>query len=250
MSLLQLTNRLISNTTDLLFPPACSFCSQPLDKDRDASPLCLKCRQDFVSDTRSACYRCGYPVGPYAQNEDGCMNCQRRHYRFKRLIRLGVYQDQLRHACIRGKSAGAESLSAALADYLCDQKCAELQSFKLNSVVSVPQHWRHRFTRPHHQANTMGEAIASRMKLAFRKNALKKRLYTKDQSSLPRSKRLENLNRAFRVAKRAKIKGQTILLVDDISTTGTTANECARALRQGGAAAVYVAVIAVVEAAQ
>jgi predicted amidophosphoribosyltransferase len=166
------------------------------------------------------------------------------------MIRLGVYDKELRRACIHGKAPRSQPLSSALGAFLSDQQADQLRSFCLDAIVPVPQYWLHRISRPHHQANTIAESIAAELKLPFLQHGLKKLRYTKDQSSLAKAQRLENLNKAFRVANPDIVKGKTVLLVDDISTTGTTANECARALRLGGAKTVFVAVIAVVEAAQ
>lgn len=247
MGLKSLTSRWISNATDLVYPPACAFCSAQLDSQRNGHGLCAKCRANFVQDRRDACKRCGYPVGQFVSTSEGCINCRRRHFRFKSVLRLGVYGNELRHACIRGKSAGGEALSAALGLYFCEPHFNELSKLGLDIVVPVPQHWLHRVTRPHHQANTIAESIAAQLSLPYQQHALKKLRLTVDQSSLPKSLRLENLNKAFLTSRRADVTGKTVLLVDDISTTGTTANECARALRQGGAKAVHVAVIAIVE---
>jgi ComF family protein len=243
-------NRMLSPVVDLLYPPACAFCSTELTAEDNEQALCSTCRSDFCSDDRAACVNCGHPVGPFVPSEDGCIHCRRRHFRFQQLVRLGVYDNELRHACIRGKSPGSETLSAAMSVMLCRQHAAQLATFGLDIVVPVPQHWMHRITRPHHQANTIGEMIASELSLPFYQHGIKKLRRTKDQSSLAKAQRLQNLSKAFRVADRSAIAGKTVLLVDDISTTGTTANECARALRVGGAKKVFVAVIAVVEAAQ
>ena len=254
MGLKHLAIRLTSNAADLIYPPACAFCSVALASQQAGgearAALCSECRADFAQDLRGACLRCGYPIGQFISTDSGCIHCSRRHFRFKSLLRLGVYNNELRHACIRGKSAGAESLSAALGAYFCETHLEQLRTLGLDIVVPVPQHWLHRLTRPHHQANTIAESIAARLRLPYQQHALKKLRLTQDQSSLPKALRLENLNKAFRTSRRASVAGKTVLLVDDICTTGTTANECARALRQGGAKAVHVAVIAIVEAPQ
>ena len=113
-------------------------------------------------------------------------------------------------------------------------------------VVSVPQFRGHRLTRVHHSAETMAAVLAERLELPFRRTLLRKPHRTPDQSALPRTGRLKNLHKAFSLRRNSVIAGQRVLLVDDILTTGTTASECARTLRDAGAALVGVAVMAVV----
>lgn len=89
--------------------------------------------------------------------------------------------------------------------------------------------------------------MAERIGIPFPRHLLRKSKRTPDQSVLPRAQRLKNLHKVFTVPGGTDLKGQSILLVDDILTTGTTANECSRTLRAAGAESVFIAVLAVVE---
>lgn len=234
---------------DFLLPPACAFCTRELQYDVeefDGITLCEDCRRSLTSDERSACIRCGLPVGPYVDTQHGCPECSRRGFRFNQVIRLGVYEDSLKTACIRGKFPGAEALAAALAALLCKEHLDTLTDFAPDVVVSVPQFWLHRFTRPHHQAMTMAEVLAERLDVPHDERAIQKVRHTVDQSSLPKSKRVKNLQNAFQTGHGTILKSKRVLIVDDIMTTGTTSNEVAKVARKAGASAVAVAVIAVV----
>ena len=232
---------------DVLYPPACAFCSAALDAGfaSDGVRLCLRCRGAFQN-SQDACLLCGMPVGPHVSTENGCSSCRRRDFRFRRVIRLGIYKDELRQACIRAKNPGADPLAGALAGQLAATHHQELADLKFDGLVVVPQFWSHRVTRTHHSAETIAEVLAERLRLPFHRRLLRKPKRTPDQSSLPRTARLKNLDKAFTVRRGTKLKGQRVLLVDDILTTGTTANECSRVLRAAGAEFVGVAVIAVV----
>ena len=235
---------------DFVLPPACAFCTRDLQNDFEATVdeinLCGKCRKNLTNDDRSACLKCGMPVGPYVDTSDGCTECSRRNFEFESVIRLGVYEDSLRTACIRGKSRGAEALAAALASLLLKKQAEQLSQFSPEIVVPVPQYWLHRFTRPHHQALTIAEVLADRLGISCDERAVRKNRRTVDQSSLPRSKRLTNLKKAFTARAEGTFKNRRVLIVDDILTTGTTSNEVAKALRKAGASTIAVAVIAVV----
>lgn len=239
-----------SSFVDFMLPPACAFCTRDLQTDwkakTDGINLCGRCRNNFTSDERSPCMKCGMPVGPYVDTSQGCPECTRRNFQFEQVIRLGVYEDSLRTACIRGKSRGAEALAAALASLLWKMRQDRLDEFAPDVVVPIPQFWLHRFTRPHHQALTMAEALAGRIGVPRNERVVRKTRRTVDQSSLPRAKRLTNLKQAYNVRSNHQLVERRVLIVDDILTTGTTSNEVARVITKAGASAVAVAVIAVV----
>ena len=243
----QVISRTIGAVVDILYPPACPFCLGPFNPHptNDFLRLCTKCRADFLNDDRP-CFRCGLPVGPHVDTADGCLQCHRRDFRFQQVLRLGLYQDELRAACIRAKGRDAVPLAAALAGLLEQTHKAALRKMNPHVIAAVPQFPGHRLTRIHHSAETMATVLAERLGVPFHRKLLRKPHRTPDQSALPRTQRLKNLHRAFSVKRNCHITGQRVLLVDDILTTGTTASECSRALRNAGAESVGVAVIAVV----
>ena len=199
----------------------------------------------MLKDDRDPCQQCGMPVGPFASTTD-CLACRPQRFRFKQVVRLGVYEDELRRAVIRGKGRGSEALAESLAALMWQQQETTLRSLKVDIVVPVPQHWTHWFTRPHHQARTIGNILAECLGVPFQDRVVSKTRRTRDQSALQRSKRLQNLEKAFAVAQGVDLDRQNVLIVDDILTTGTTANEVTRALRRARAGRVAVAVLAVV----
>lgn len=239
--------RAVGAFADVIYPPVCAFCSGVLGEEFETGSvrLCTTCRSAFLN-SADACLRCGMPVGPHVETDEGCLSCSRRNFRFKRVVRLGVYKDELRHACIRAKNSGAEPLAGALAGILTEAHRELLGELKFDAVAVVPQFWGHRASRPHHSAETIAEVLSERLEIPFRRRLLRKPKRTADQSSLPRTERLKNLEKAFAVRRGTDLKKQRVLLVDDILTTGTTANECSRVLRSAGAEFVGVAVIAVV----
>jgi competence protein ComFC len=238
-----------SPALDFVLPPSCTFCRANLNPEgRQRHPeiwLCDACRLDMVKDERDPCQRCGMPVGPYARNDE-CLACRPRKFRFKQVVRLGVYEDELRQAVIRGKGRGSEALAESLAALLWQQQEAELRFLDIDFVVPVPQHWTQWFTRPHHQARTIAQILAECLGIPMRDGLVAKVRRTCDQSSLHRAKRLQNLDRAFAVGRDVDLERQNVLVVDDILTTGTTSNEVTRALRRARAGRVAVAVLAVV----
>ncbi len=250
---MKLIGRVTTPLIDLVLPPVCAFCGEyHISADQQQSNdhavrLCDQCVGLFLKDDRDACVRCGQPVGPHSPDTTkGCVICRPKRQRYKEVIRLGTYDDELRNAVIRSKSRGTEALAVSLAELLLREHSERLQSVNADLIVPVPQFWLHWFTRPHHSALTIAETLSRRLRVPLRDNLVRKIRRTPDQSSLPRSDRLKNLQRAFRVSSPRKAAGKRVLVVDDILTTGSTADEMARALRVAGAKYVAVSVVAVV----
>ncbi|MDX2267827.1 MAG: ComF family protein [Bryobacter sp.] len=108
-------------------------------------------------------------------------------------------------------------------------------------VVPVPMHWWKHYLRTYNPASRLARKLARRLGLAYA-SPLRKVKNTAPQAQLNGRQRRRNLKDAFAVRRPARVAGKKILLVDDVFTTGTTVNACARALKQAGAQ--YVAVLA------
>ena len=233
-----------------VYPETCPLCDVELARqdgfDTSHPFLCSACRQAVTPDVGNTCLRCGSPVGPYVDTSNGCSNCASNRFSFESVIKLGLYEDRLREACIRGKSPGSEPLMAAVANLLWEQERNAFHQAGVDLVLPVPRYWMQRITRPHNPAATLARVLARRLKVDFSTHILCKTRKTPDQSSLSSQQRRMNLRNAFRVRGTSRLAGLTILLVDDILTTGTTANESSKALRRAGAKRVVVAVAAVV----
>jgi ComF family protein len=110
--------------------------------------------------------------------------------------------------------------------------------------VSVPLHFMRRLQRGFNQAESLAGCLARQLNLPHRSRILRRVRRTRPQSELRRDDRRENVRGAFWARATADLRGSTVLLVDDILTTGATCSEAARALKAAGAARVVVAVIA------
>ncbi len=237
-----------------VFPPSCPLCQADVENHADdsgcppVSPLlCGRCLIDVSKPRGNRCQRCGLPVGPYVRSDHGCPKCESHKFRFQKVIRLGLYDDALRQACIRAKATTQFPLAAALANLLWLSEQFDLQTANVDVVAPVPCHWTRRMLRPHHAAETISRVLAGRLGKPLQRRLLRKKRLTSDQSDLPAAQRRLNLKDAFAVRSHPRsLAGKTVLLVDDILTTGTTANECTRTLLHAGAKQVFVAVIAVV----
>lgn len=232
-------------TLDFVYPPTCAFCQAELHKGREASGgFCFTCWMALIAPTGNVCQRCGGTVGPYLDVESGCIWCRDEDYRFDRVFRLGLYDGLLGTACLWGKHRRADPLLAALVNLLWQTERAEFAAEEIDLVVPVPQHWMQRVYRSHNAPDTLSAVFAHRLQARLDTHILRKVRMTSRQARLAPQARRINMRNAFRVAKPGKVAGANVLLVDDVMTTGATANEAARVLGEAGANRIVVAVLA------
>jgi ComF family protein len=120
-----------------------------------------------------------------------------------------------------------------------------IPSSEYDIIIPIPIHFRRRQQRGYNQSELLAKSLAKRMGVVFYRSVLAKCLNTPPQSTLGRGERLKNLKEAFKVRHLDLIQGKRILLVDDVMTTGSTLEECGRALIEAGAVKVAAFVIAI-----
>lgn len=141
------------------------------------------------------------------------------------------------------KRGTGESLTLSMGRLLGDQLARSLTDVP-RYLASVPTHWTRRLRRSVNCSEILLESVATRLGLPASPNLLRCRRKTSKQGTLLPHERLQNVRGAYRVSAGYVITGAKVLLIDDVMTTGATANEISKILRQAGAASVEVAVVA------
>jgi predicted amidophosphoribosyltransferase len=145
---------------------------------------------------------------------------------------------------LRIKHDPADRLSPVLAELLIDRWGDSLRDLGVDVIVPIPAHWTTRWARAARPADAIAHRLGAFLKAPCDLHILRKSRRTPAQSSLTPARRRENLRDAFRLESGVRIEGLKVLLVDDVLTTGTTADRAARVLQQAGCREVDVAVIA------
>jgi len=240
---------MLKTILNFLYPPDCAVCSrpQPLDSRRR---VCAGCLASIERITEPFCSRCGAPIATGGADQAGeCERCRESPPRF------AVARSALRYHPTADHQAGTvgsmirrlkygldQSLAPALDECVGDRFPFERQMHDL--VVSIPLHRTRLRWRGYNQAALLGAAVARRIGCPFDATVLARVRSTPPQTALNHRLRARNVRHAFALAESVRIANRRILLVDDVMTTGATADECAGVLLNGGAAAVDVFTLA------
>lgn len=225
---------------DTLYPPICLACRAATS---EAGALCSSCWRAMRFIERPFCDRLGTPfehdlgeglLSPQAVTDPPVFQRARAVARFedgpaRRLVHRLKYSDRGELAAPMGAwmaRAGADVLAEA------------------DAITPVPLHARRLWTRRFNQAAALGREIARRAGKPFEPALLRRIKATRSQVGLSREQRVQNMQGAFRAAPAASVQGRRIALVDDVLTSGATANAAARALLRAGAAQVDLIVFA------
>lgn len=228
---------------DLVWPRSCHVCGDALLPSLTEAWLCPACLVAMTSDTLPTCPRCASTVGPHTVLDDGCPRCRNHRFRFVGAIRLGAYEGRLRDAVLALKQFDGEPLAEQLGRTWATHRGQQLLSSAPTLVVPVPLHWVRRVKRGYNQSAAIARGVAAELGTRMAE-PLRRVRSTPLQTTRSATDRAANVKNAFRLRVGAVVRSERILLVDDVLTTGATADECAGALLAAGAAQVRVAVLA------
>ncbi len=219
----------------LLFPPHCILCGTRLDSLRI---VCAACEATLPSLSGPRCRRCGEGVAD--PSLDLCVRCGTQERFVDRFTSLGPYEGPwgklVRALKFEKETTIVRFLASRMAAWVHLQEMAN--SFDL--ITFVPMSPKDRRARGFNQAQLLARGVAKRVGLPMCKT-LKKVRHTPAQGRLGARQRRTNLRDAFEPLRYGR---ERVLLVDDIGTTGSTAEECAKTLKRGGYRSVAVLTIA------
>ena len=228
---------------DLAFPRACVACGEGLADD-NPGPFCRPCQAEMKRIEGARCPMCGEQLGPHARTDQRCGACRGVPLVFRGATAACRYDGPGRQLILNLKYKKRLAALPVLSGLMIEGIEAAAFVEKIDVVVPVPLHWRRRFRRGFNQSELLARQVGKRFAIPVCANRLQRIRSTISQTRLDRAQRFENLKGAFRVEGENGLAGKTVLLCDDVMTTGATASECSRALRDAGVKETYVALVA------
>ena len=237
--------------THLLYPPACLLCqmrlSQPAGDSRFAStaagfdhaPICANCQNAMPSNSAPVCTRCGVQLRGAFDAVMSCSRCRRTPQRFDAARAPWRYAGTAQRAVRQFKYHRRWRLGRWLAQEMATTARRSLPLKDVDLVVPVPLHWLKRRIRGFDPAEELATSVSGALLKPYVSQALRRTRWTKTQTHLHGPARIRNVHHAF-TARPAQVAERTVLLIDDVLTSGATASACAQALKQAGARAVFV----------
>lgn len=228
---------------DLLFPPTCRLCGL-VQASGAESPFCSTCAAGLRPETGHVCPHCACTIGPFASVENGCPQCVDKGFQFHGALRMGRYAGPLRDAILRMKALSGADLAETLGRHWVRQHAADFRAEPIHFIIPVPLYWSRRWQRGYNQAHAIAQAMAWELRVPCRPHWLRRVRHAPAQHLLSVTARRDNVKGAFQARPRRELHDRTVLLVDDVMTTGTTCSEAAKALRAVRVKRVVVAVLA------
>lgn len=232
--------RIKSFALDLLFPVSCAGCGN------EGTVLCDPCTAKIAM-YAPACFVCKKLVPAHNGVPAGrtCQSC-RKKIRVYASFSPYSYDDPAIKTLIhdlkyRRMRANAQILGALLSRAIAYQGLLLSRDF---IIIPIPLHPSRKRTRGFNQAGLIAEALGGKLGIDVRADILRKIKNTRPQMELPREERLENVSGAYAVSDSNSIINRTIILLDDVKTTGATLESAARALRSAGAKKIWALTVA------
>jgi len=222
---------------DFIWPRVCEACGRPVD--RPGRHFCSDClnRLPFAP-TDGCCRLCGRAAEKLT-GEYLCTDCRDLKPSFDRAASALSFDGDAREAMNAFKFRNHLWLRDDLVDWMEAMLRARFKVAEIDVVVPMPATLWHRLDRGYNQCDYLGRALAKRLDKPYAPRALKRKGSPKRQGGLSEEERRTNVLGTFAVRQPAAIAGRTILVVDDIMTTGSTLSECAAELKRSGAARVW-----------
>jgi ComF family protein len=234
----------LSRLLDLLFPRLCPLCGEV--SDRAGRLICWTCfaRLPLHTVDDAVCRHCGLAPEGRVDGPFLCDGCRQSPPGFERARTAAPFRGGIRAMLHAFKYNGATWLCADLVDWLEGAVRTYYDPAQIDLVLPVPLHASKLRQRSYNQAALLAASLARRLQLEVRPDALRRNWATPTQTRLSAHARRQNVHGAFGVAHPEWVRGRTLLLVDDVMTTGATLDEGSRCLKAAGAWRVWAIAVA------
>jgi len=232
---------IVTNILDVIFPADCKICGNKLGKDRKGC-ICGNCWSKIKIIKPPFCVYCGKQL--FSHDESFCADCTRERFSFVDNRSVGIYEGVLKEGIHLLKYKSYSSLAKYFGELMVNFIEENGGVDDIDCIIPVPMYKKKQNKRDYNQAELLGRYLAEYFKIPLFTDVLIRVKETSPQHELSREERFLNVKDVFGVINSHKIKWACILLVDDILTTGATADECSKVLLGSGAFQIRVFTLA------
>ncbi|MEW6556237.1 MAG: double zinc ribbon domain-containing protein [Elusimicrobiota bacterium] len=230
-------SKIINPVLNFFFPNTCIICGEDVEPP-DLS-VCNRCLNKIEYIKPPYCLTCHQPLPDGGAH---CWQCRKTKYHFEKIITVGKYTGILRELILKFKEA--EFLKITLGKLLLDTTLKKVNTADIDLITAVPLSKKREFKRGYNQSQLLAEFLGKNLNKQVISNNLVRVKETRPQFELTREERLVNLKDAFSVKEPSVFRGKNVAIVDDITTTCTTIEECSKVLRHAGAKKIYGLILA------
>lgn len=236
---------IFSDFIDMIYPPRCHICGSFLvDKTGKAAHFCEACLNSFSKIGHPFCPICRVPFGSLSGEDHLCETCIRKRPYFKEMRAPYLYQGGIMEAIHQFKYHSKTHLSISLGSILASFALEWLNDINDLLLMPVPLHPKRLRERKFNQSLLLARSITKNLNIDLDFLSLRRIRYTIPQIGLNNKDRKKNVRGAFGFVGKKSLKDRNVILVDDVATTGSTLNECARVLKKAGCRNVFCLVLA------
>lgn len=225
------------------YPECCQLCGK-LRATPAESFVCGGCRAGVRFIELPFCGRCGRPFEGAIDHPFECSNCREQELHFSSARSAVLAQGPALDVIHRYKYHRALWFDRLLTEWLTSRAVPALEQEKWDWIVPVPLHATKQREREFNQAERLARGLSAATGIRVKTGLLERRLFTQSQTLLSREDRQANVRKAFSIRKGQRLRGESVVLVDDVFTTGATSSACARVLGAAGAGKVCVWTVA------
>lgn len=225
----------------MIYPARCPVCDRPVQPF--TASVCSRCADIPRETGENVCMKCGKGMGDPAK--EYCADCRRTVHRFHRGAAVFTYRS-IQAGIYRFKYSGRREYADYFGDRMAEMICRKFDPSEIDLLIPVPLAVRRKRQRGYNQAELLADRVSRKLKIPVEKEVLFRVKETVPMKNMDMAARRVNLKNAFHVYGN-KVKLKSIMLVDDIYTTGATVDACAEVLLKAGASKVCFAMLAIGE---
>ena len=224
---------------ELLFPRRCPICDKPVDKM--GGYICKRCFEKIRYVESPYCLKCGKSLKE--DTLEYCEDCKNAAHIFDRGRALYEYET-IKEAVYRFKYENRQEYAEFFGKQMAKRLAGEIKSWNADAIVPVPLHKDREKQRGYNQAALLARALSKELNIPVNEKLICRKKATVPQKELKGKERQNNLKNAFKIGQN-DVKLKTIIVVDDIYTTGATMDEMALCLKSAGVRKVYCLSLAI-----